>query len=363
MKKCYTRLYLFLPLFIFCFALLKYSNVNAATTVNIPTVLYAIVNRSLNGAAFSNASTITTATNTPATVATMGNFTSYFAKTLSVSARLPQSAAGASVTFHLSGDLGYNGASLNAFTSNLRGGLTGYIRPEQGTITNYSDSYNFYGVDVNGGSDINTIHFIIDSNVSLQSSTEISSFVFTLTNPDNYVLSCSNQAGSMSKPCSNGDYYYVNNLRLTYDIAIDPTYAQNQTIINQNQQIIDNQNAAAQQDQEDRDNISDTAQNAQDSADSAQDQNEQATSSLLDTMGSLFTALGTPATDCKVNADLGNIDLGEIDYCSGKPAAFEPIINSVCIMIMAIPIYLIARDLMLRFIYLTSYAQGGDNVR
>lgn len=137
------------------------------------------------------------------------------------------------------------------------------------------------------------------------------------------------------------------------DALLNQQITQNQTIINQNQQVIE-------QDQQDRDDIESASSSGQENSDASQEQNEQATSTLLSVIGSFIQALGAPASNCQVRTDLGNIDLGTLDFCTGKPNELTPIINTVCAMVMCIPIYLIARDLFRRFVHITTFAQGGE---
>lgn len=101
------------------------------------------------------------------------------------------------------------------------------------------------------------------------------------------------------------------------------------------QQVVDSQNKTndlieqqQKQDQEDRDNMESTTGDAQDAAEVAQDDLNKSTSNLVNIVGSVVAAIrDTQPTNCKVKADLGSIDLGEMDYCSGRPDAFIPIIN------------------------------------
>lgn len=392
MKKCYTRLYLFLPLFIFCFVLLKYSNVNAASLTALPSGRFYRAWSQNSGNTWQHNANYTDWVVADLPISALSANATYdrYVKGFRVVGNPPEASSSytvnqiteISVIFRQLGTFGDCSGGNDMYpTLNYRGtGFVPFIRYISGNNVletetfNYNDNFKCYEEISGNGNAIIEFKF---NGFSTTDNSPINGLDFrwgdALTTPSTAStvgIAGICKTGTFNTSCFLGNTIQFMGITYKYTLSNDPAIIyqntiinQNNTQINQNQQIIDNQNAAAQQDQEDRDNISDTAQDAQDSADSAQDQNEQATSSLLDTMGSLFTALGTPATDCKVNADLGNIDLGEIDYCSGKPAAFEPIINSVCIMIMAIPIYLIARDLMLRFIYLTSYAQGGDNVR
>lgn len=132
-----------------------------------------------------------------------------------------------------------------------------------------------------------------------------------------------------------------------------------QTQINQNSQIIQQNQQIINQDNQDRSDIQSASDSADSNADAAQSQNQNATSNLLNLMGSFIEALQTPATNCRVPADLGNLDLGTIDFCTGKPAEFVPIINTISALVMSFAIYLVARHLVHSFIRITVFAQGG----
>lgn len=382
MKKCYTKLYLYLPLFIFCFALLRYSSVNAATYPLASGRVYRAWSQ-VNGSTWQYRQNYTdfVQADYPVNVLRSDTDWSRVLKGIRVVGNPSQGSSNYTVNSitniiyqfrQQNGDCwndGHSSSSINTtdYVPTLRL-ISGNDVLSTQTYASYDCQeeiagngyilHNFYfsGFSTTDNTAINGLDFRWGDAMNVPT-TQLGGIAGVGTTTE---VSDRDWAGTIVFMGSAYDYSTSNDPNAVYQGTI---INQNNTMINQNQQIINNQNAAAQQDQQDRDNIQDTADNAQNSADNAQDQNEQATASLLDTMNALFTALGTPATDCIVNADLGNIDLGQINYCSGKPAAFEPIINSVCIMIMAIPIYLIARDLMLRFIYLTSYAQGGDNVR
>lgn len=362
MKRCYTKLLLFLPLFIFCFALLRYSNTSALVPNNMASS--AVINQS-----FKNPNWHTTVKNHNSALPITMLSSSDTGVTL-LTSRVDVSAF---VSPTQKGQY-WNGSFVVtlrfAYTSNqpLTSGLLrcdriteARLKPEQGTIV--SQSYKIQDCKVTPRPNTTSTGWL-DMNIKVQAAGKLSAS----TTVSSYVLQIIS---------SNDDPFFIGNLKdgywellipsggldINFNLNDDPNTT-GQGDINQNITNIYDQNQREwEQDQQDRNNIQDTADNAQNSADNAQAQNEQATSSLLDTMSALWTALGTPATDCRVNADLGNIDLGIIDYCTGKPAAFEPIINSVCVLIMSIPIYLIARDLIYRFIYLTSYAQGGNDVR
>lgn len=183
------------------------------------------------------------------------------------------------------------------------------------------------------------------------------------------------QLGGIAGICTTNNYGNNCNLGYTlqfmgisykYTLSNDPAIVyqntiinQNNTQINQNQQIINNQNQQMQQDQEDRDNVSGTKEDGDDASNDAQTDSEQAMSNFFGVINQFIGALQTPSTDCKVRSDLGHIDLGVLDFCSGKPNEFIPIIRVAILLVMAIPVYLICRRIIDDFINITVFAQGG----
>lgn len=95
-------------------------------------------------------------------------------------------------------------------------------------------------------------------------------------------------------------------------------------------------------------------------SESAQSDNEAATSSLLDVAGSIISAFGSTASNCSLDMDLGNVDFGNINFCSGKPSEFSGIIDTVIILMLIPLIFMTTISLVHQFINLTKFAQGGD---
>lgn len=98
----------------------------------------------------------------------------------------------------------------------------------------------------------------------------------------------------------------------------------------------------------------------QSNSDQAQSDNEGATSSLLDVAGGIISAFGTSSSNCNFNMDLGNVDFGNINLCSGKPSEFSPIIDTVVVLMLIPIIFMTSISLVHQFINLTKFAQGGD---
>lgn len=235
--------------------------------------------------------------------------------------------------------------------------ILGRIRPEQGTVQ--SENYNIKSCRVvsnpSGG---NNMYITLTTSGRLISNTTVTSYFVSLrANDATPFLEFQGAA-----PATNNHLwaYIVRDMNVEFTVTQDSTtqgLGNVEQAINETNNILEENQ---QQDQQDRDNVQSASDSGEDNAEASQQQNEQATSSLLSVIGSFIQALGAPASNCRVRTDLGNLDLGTLDFCSGKPAQLTPVINTVCAMVMCIPIYLIARDLFKRFVYITTFAQGGE---
>lgn len=215
------------------FVFVSLVNSKSVNAVSVSQALYGVVNRSLNGGAWSNANTIATPTYYPARVVNLSSeINTYQARVISVSGRFPQGGSGASLTARLTGELIYSGNAA-AFSNISCYGMTGAIRPEQGSVSGVSDSLTCE--PSNNG---RVLNFAISSSVNLASTADISTFTYSISNYTNNIISCSNNVGALVIPCISGDYYYLDNINITYDIALDPLVGLTQTIVNQNTQII-----------------------------------------------------------------------------------------------------------------------------
>lgn len=95
-------------------------------------------------------------------------------------------------------------------------------------------------------------------------------------------------------------------------------------------------------------------------SDQADSDNEQATSSLLDVAGSIIGAFSTTTGTCTFDADLGNVDFGNLNLCSGKPPEFASIIDTIFMLLLIPLIFMTVISLVHQFINLSKFAQGGD---
>lgn len=102
-------------------------------------------------------------------------------------------------------------------------------------------------------------------------------------------------------------------------------------------------------------------QEGESNANASESQNEGASQSLITTFGQVFGAFSTSASDCNLNMDLGNADFGNINLCSGKPAAISAILTPIGTIIMVYAIFLCSRSIFRLFVKISAFAQGGSS--
>lgn len=134
---------------------------------------------------------------------------------------------------------------------------------------------------------------------------------------------------------------------------------QGQTFYFQN--VIEYTTTSLQQINEAENRTQEATDEGQQNADSAESQNEQASQSLLQTAGDIVSVFSSPATNCSLNADMGNLDLGSINFCQDKPPSIMAVIDAVSSIIVTFAVFRIIRSLVTRFISLSSYGQGGSD--
>lgn len=100
------------------------------------------------------------------------------------------------------------------------------------------------------------------------------------------------------------------------------------------------------------------SEEGQNNADSADSDNEQASQNVISVIGDIIGAFSTPAGDCTLPADLGNLDMGNMNLCTGKPPEIAQIINVVGSIIIVYACYKVARNIFRIFIAITAFAQG-----
>lgn len=142
---------------------------------------------------------------------------------------------------------------------------------------------------------------------------------------------------------------------------------QNQQIINQNQQMITGMEVNNQLQQNQNDFLEQGAANVQNAsnqggqnASQSQQDNEQATSNVIGVVGQVIQAFNTPASDCTIPFDIGNLDMGNLDFCSGKPPAIATLITTIGSIIVVYAIYKTARTIFRIWLAMSVFSQGGN---
>lgn len=112
------------------------------------------------------------------------------------------------------------------------------------------------------------------------------------------------------------------------------------TVINRNIENIsgkiDEQN---QQDQQDRDNLNQVSDNTDNSSSDSQQQAEQTGTTLLGAFSAFVTALTNASpSNCNLDMDLGNLDLGVVDLCQLSPPQPIPTIASIFLILFCVPL-------------------------
>lgn len=111
--------------------------------------------------------------------------------------------------------------------------------------------------------------------------------------------------------------------------------SQNQAISEMNQRDEERQ----QQEEDDRDNIEQQSSDAQDGADDSQQQAESTGSTLLAAFTAFVNALSNASpSNCNIDMDLGNLDLGNVNLCQlSLPAGFQAI-SSIFMILFCVPL-------------------------
>lgn len=111
-----------------------------------------------------------------------------------------------------------------------------------------------------------------------------------------------------------------------------------------------------------KEEIQDAADDAQDAVDDAQDTIESDTASITDQIGTIIGIIkDTPATNCNINGNMGNVNLGTMDMCQGVPQSIRDIIVYVASGVLVLAILRLAYSLVKVYLgYLQSYTGGNE---
>lgn len=114
---------------------------------------------------------------------------------------------------------------------------------------------------------------------------------------------------------------------------------QNNTIINQNNETNQYLSEQAQKDQQDRDDLQNASQDAQTGANSSQQSATSTGTTLLGAFSAFVNALvNASPSNCNIDMDMGNLDLGIIDFCTlSLPQPF-PTIASIFLILFCVPL-------------------------
>lgn len=100
----------------------------------------------------------------------------------------------------------------------------------------------------------------------------------------------------------------------------------------------------------------DAADNSQTSGDTSSSDATSASSSLISTIGGFVSVITNASpTNCRINGNMGNLDMGNLDLCANPVPSFVQIIGSIILVCLCIPFAIIMFN---RFIALFRSFQG-----
>lgn len=122
------------------------------------------------------------------------------------------------------------------------------------------------------------------------------------------------------------------------------------------------EDAVEQAQESEKDQIQDASDDAQDAADEAQDTVESDTATITQQIGNIIGAItDTPATDCEINGNMGNVNLGTMNMCQGMPQEIRTRIGYITSGVLALAILRLAYSLVQAYVaYITSFTGGND---
>lgn len=113
------------------------------------------------------------------------------------------------------------------------------------------------------------------------------------------------------------------------------------------------------QSQDQKNEINETnnaVEDSQNAGNSSTSDAQQGTASLISTIGSAVTAISSASpTNCLINGNMGNFDMGQIDLCSNPVPPFVQIISSLILILITVPLCIVMFN---RFIGLFRSFQG-----
>ena len=111
-----------------------------------------------------------------------------------------------------------------------------------------------------------------------------------------------------------------------------------------------------------KDQVQDASDEAESAADDAQDTVESDTATITQQIGNVIGAItDTPATNCEINGNMGNVNLGTLNMCQGMPQEIRTRIGYITSGVLALAILRLAYSLVQAYVaYITSFTGGND---
>lgn len=209
----------------------------------------------------------------------------------------------------------FSGSPLIIETNNIETVITEWWQETSNNYWSYSSTLTLYGdVTLSGipantggtfvcdvGTDVNNDYFWSDESLG--------SMIYWEKNPSNMIFGSS-----------------------LNDSLLQTQINQNNTVINQNQEIID-------RDSEDRDELQNTSDSAESTASSLGTDVSNRSASFITIIGNFINVvLHPPQSDCKIDGNMGHMDLGQIDLCELSPPPAISVIGSFILIGILIPL-------------------------
>lgn len=141
----------------------------------------------------------------------------------------------------------------------------------------------------------------------------------------------------------------------------------NQNIQEVRQAIIDSQGAVNNINNTINNSIDETQQTSDEgtaNAEQGKQDMEQASTNVFGVIGNVVGAFGTaPRGNCELPMNLGNIDFGRINFCSGKPSQWQTMLGGAMSIVLVYVIYRIAKNVFGIFLSAMAFAQGNGKVQ
>ena len=326
----YQKLFITLALlFVPCFFLLKSTNASATSITSLTATQVQYTKNFDNTMQYYNWSNVPV----PITVLSVPNPTGVWDYSMQFSFPNPSSDTGSGFThtiyFTLDSPGPYANENLNNYLAYANLEFSGLD-----TFLPYcSQTFNIQSLTSN------SVRFMIQAscpNKTYQDDQSYDNVLATITYHPQSIFWCANDSdricpANFAVTLRDVDYYFEINENTSTDDLLQQQINQNATIINQNQQQID-------QDMQDRTDLQNTSGNAQSDASSAASSIDNAKTSLLTVIGNFVNiVINPPASNCVIDGDMGNMDLGDIDLCQlSLPPAFA-VIGSLLIIGFIIP--------------------------